>query len=251
MKHALVLASLLAMGLAMPVAAQQKEAAGPRPPYLVTQTEHLIILFEAEESALKSLLPANIKPAAGNVVGINMYRTGPVVGLVPYTASYLWINVDGIDSADGTKGRWMVQGWYGPETVTAALKNYGGLPVQLGVTRYERDGNKVHAVLNVDGASLIDATITVNEEKPAPAAGVLNYPVLGRNLAQPSSSAIVINRIPFTGDSTPATPVSVDFHFRDADAAKVLKPKKLLGAGYFRGTAFTLGVVDVNPTETQ
>ena len=49
----------------------------------------------------------------------------------------------------------------------------------------------------------------------------------------------------------PATPVSVDFHFRDTDAAKVLKPKKLLGAAYFRGTAFTLGVVDVNPIETQ
>ena len=51
--------------------------------------------------------------------------------------------------------------------------------------------------------------------------------------------------------STPATPVSVDFHFRDTDAAKVLKPKRLLGAAHFRGTTFTLGVVDVNPTETQ
>jgi hypothetical protein len=43
----------------------------------------------------------------------------------------------------------------------------------------------------------------------------------------------------------------VDFHFRDTDAAKVLKPKKLLGAAYVRGTAFTLGVVDLNPIETQ
>ena len=251
MRRALFIASILVMALAMPVAAQQKEATVPRPPYLLTQGEHLIILFEAEESALKSLLPAGMKPAAGNVVGLNMYHTGPVVGLAPYTSSYLWINVDGFDSPDGTKGRWMVQGWYGPEPVPSALKNYGGLPVQLGVTRYERDGNKVHAVLNVDGASLIDATITVNEEKPAPAGFVLNYPALGRNLAQPGSSAVVVNRIPVVGEIVPATPVSVDFHFRDTDAAKVLKPKKLLGAGYFRGTAFTLGVVDVNPTETQ
>jgi hypothetical protein len=252
MKHALLLASILVMGLAMPVAAQQqKEVAVPRPPYLVTQTEHLIILFEAEESALKSLLPANMKPAAGNVVGLNMYHTGPVVGLAPYTASYLWINVDGFDSPDGTKGRWMVQGWYGPEPVPAALKNYAGIPVQLGVTRYERDGNRVHAVLNADGANLIDATMTVKEGKPAPAGGVLNYPALGRNLAQPGSSAVVVNRIAFTGEITPATPVSVDFHFRDTDAAKALKPKRLLDAVSVRTTAVALGVVDLNPPETQ
>jgi len=251
MRWALFIASILVLGLAMPVAAQQKEATVPRPPYLLTQGEHLIILFEAEESALKSLLPAGMKPAAGNVVGLNMYHTGPVVGLVPYTSSYLWINVDGFDSPDGTKGRWMVQGWYGPEPVPSALKNYGGFPVQLGVTHYERDGNRVHAMLSVDGANLIDATMTLKEGKPAPVSGLLNYPTLGRNLAQPGSSAVVVNRIPVVGEIVPATPVSVDFHFRDTDAAKALKPKRLLDALSVRTTAAALGVVDLNPQETQ
>ena len=250
MRRALFIASILVMALAMPVAAQQKEATVPRPPYLLTQGEHLIILFEAEESALKSLLPAGIKPAAGNVVGLNMYHTGPVVGLSPYTASYLWINVDGFDSPDGTKGRWMVQGWYGPEPVPSAFKNYGGLPVQLGVTHYERDGNRVHAVLSTDGANLIDATMTLKEAKPAPAGGVLNYLALGRNLAQHGSSAVVVNRIPFAGEIVPATPVSIDFQFRDTDAAKALKPKRLLDALSVKGTA-SVGVVDLNPPETQ
>jgi hypothetical protein len=94
----MLVASILALGLTATAVAQQKEAAAPRPPYLVVGSEHLIVFFEAEESALKSLLPPGVKPAAGNVVGLNMYRTQQVVGLVPYTASYLWINVDGFDS---------------------------------------------------------------------------------------------------------------------------------------------------------
>jgi len=48
-----------------------------------------------------------------------------------------------------------------------------------------------------------------------------------------------------------ATPVSVDFHFRDTDAAKALKPKRLLDALSVKTTAAVLGVVDLNPTETQ
>jgi hypothetical protein len=60
-----------------------------------------------------------------------------------------------------------------------------GLPVQLGVTHYQQDGNRVHAVLSSDWVNLIDATITL-KGGPVPAARVLNYPALGRNLAQPA-----------------------------------------------------------------
>ena len=71
-----------------------------------------------------------------------------------------------------------------------------------------------------------------------------------RNLAQHGSSAVVVNRIPFAGEIVPATPVSIDFQFRDTDAAKALKPKRLLDALSVKGTA-SVGVVDLNPPETQ
>ncbi|MBV8830649.1 MAG: hypothetical protein JO108_15595, partial [Acidobacteriaceae bacterium] len=146
----LVAAALLSASLAVFASADQREASAPsgsseaavptnpRPPYLLSQLDVLTIVFEAEESALKSLLPAGIKPAAGNTVGLNMYRAQQAVGLVPYTASYLWINIDGFDSPDGTKGRWMVQGWYGPEPATTVFRTQMGFPVQVGATGYER-----------------------------------------------------------------------------------------------------------------
>ena len=166
---------------ALPAVAQTNESSGrpapapaaapanPRPPYLVSETEHALIIFEADENALKSLLPPGIKPAASHTVGLNMYRAQQVVGLVPYVASYLWIDVDGFDSPDGTKGRWMAEGWYGPEPMPTVVKTQMGFPVQLGITRPEHTGNRLHAVLNKDGVDLIDATITIKEGNPAPA----------------------------------------------------------------------------------
>jgi hypothetical protein len=165
-----------------------------------------------------------------------MYRTQKAVGLVPYTASYLWIDIDGFDSPDGTKGRWMVQGWYGPEPVPSAIRNYMGLPVQLGVTNYQRDGNRIHAALSSDGVNVIDAIITL-KETPIHRSGFLNYLVLGRNLKYPASSSFVVNRIPGASEITPAAPVSMEFHFRETDAAKGLQPKRLLNALYIKGAA--------------
>jgi acetoacetate decarboxylase len=245
----LLLASIFIMALILPTVAQQGDTTVPQPPYLILKHEHLIILFEAEESALKALLPKGIKAAPGNVVGLNMYRTQEVIGLVPYTAGYLWIDIEGFDSPDGTKGRWMVQGWYGPEPVPSAIRNYMGLPVQLGVTKYQRDDNRVHAALSSDGVNLIDATITL-KDGPIHMGRVLNYPALGRNLTQPApSSGFVVNRIPTFNEITPANPVSLEFHFRETDAAKGLQPRRLLNAFYVTGAALAFGVPE--PTGKQ
>ena len=179
-----------------------------------------------------------------------MYRTGPVVGLPPFTASFIWINIAGPDSPDGTKGRWMVQGWYGPEPVPTALRTHAGLPVQVGTTRLQREGNQLHAVLTSEGADLIDATITVKDEAPAKASGVVNYAVWGQNITTNDSvpqDGIVFNRVPYVGEATPATPVALTLRLRGSDPARVLQPKRLLGASYLRSSGAVLGVVQKAP----
>ncbi len=228
----------------------QVAPADPRPPYLIAQGELLTIAFEADENALKSLLPPGIRPAPGNVIGLNMYRAQQVVGLVPYSGCYLWIDVAGFDSPEGPKGRWMVEGWYAPEPVPTVFKTQTGFPVQLGVTRLEREGNKVHAVLNRDGVDVIDATIAVMDAHPVALGATLNYLTWGPNITAPglpTSSGVVVNRIPAIGEATSATPVAINVRFGDADAAKVLRPKRVLGAAYVKLTASALGFVDATP----
>jgi hypothetical protein len=180
-----------------------------------------------------------------------MYRAD-TVGLVPYNASYLWINVDGLDSPDGSKGRWMVQGWYGPEPVPTAFRTQLGFPVELGETRLEHEGNRIHAVLTRGGTALIDATIALKEGGPAPVGALLNYPVSRQNLsgaaASTAKSDIAVNRIPFTGEVSAASPVSLEFHFGSSDAAKGLTPKRLLDAVSVKGSGFLRGP-DLSPRE--
>ncbi len=179
-----------------------------------------------------------------------MYQA-QTVGLVPYAASYLWINIDGFDSPDGTKGRWMLQGWYGPEPVPTAFRTQLGFPVELGVTQVGREGNRIHATLSSNGPDLIAATIALKEGGPSAAGGVLHYPAWRRNLTGAASTGkpdVVVNRIPFAVEVTAASPVSLEFHFRDTDAAKVLQPKRLLDAFHVKGTAF-LAAPDLSPRE--
>lgn len=248
---AITVGSLRGQAAEPPGANATQAPSSPHPPYLISLA-NLIIVFEADEGALKSVLPPTIKPAAGNTVALNMYRAERVVGLVPYTATYLWINIDGFDSPDGTKGRWMLQGWFGPEPVPTVFRTQLGVPAELGATRLGREGNRIHATLSSNGADLVDAAIALKEGNPIAAGGVLNYPTRRQNLsgdaAQAAKSDIIVNRFPFTGEVTPASPVSMEFHFRNTDAAKALQPKRLLDAFGFKGTVF-VGVPDLNPRE--
>jgi hypothetical protein len=229
---------LLVVQAAEPSGANAAQASStPKPPYLISVTDSLSIVFEADESALKSLLPPNIKPAASNTGGLNMYQAAKVLGLVPYTCSYLWIDIDGFDSPDGTKGRWPVQGWLDPEPVPTAFKSQLGFSTELGVTRFEHEGNRIHATLSSNGANLLDATIALKEGSPSAAGGLVNEFGSRRNLsggvAQGATSDIVVNRVPYTAEVSAASPVSSAFHFRTSDAVKVLQPKRLLAAFHF------------------
>ena len=93
----------------------------PKPPYLISLTDHLGIVFEADESALKSVLPPRFKPAAGNTVGLNMYRAD-MLGLVPLSASYLFINIDGFDGEKAPRG----DGWCNGGMAPSRFRPYSG-----------------------------------------------------------------------------------------------------------------------------
>ena len=69
---------------------------------------------------------------------INIYQTGKSYAFGPYQSAYFWVDIEGFDSPDGTKGRWMLAGVYGPEDkMHVALNEYYCLPVRLGTSRFE------------------------------------------------------------------------------------------------------------------
>src|SRR3954468_8732769 len=101
--------------------------------------------------------------------------------------------IEGYDSSDGIKGRWMLAGVYGPQPKTsAALKTYHGFPVRQGESRLEATADGKRATGSLNGQDLVTAEIKPVPNGCAPGAGVLNYVTMARKTEQ-----IVVNRIPF------------------------------------------------------
>jgi len=221
----------------------------PPPPYLMTEVSMVSIVFEADETAIRELLPPGVEPVPEHTVGISMYVCPQGVGLPPFSATYIPVHVEGFDSPTGSKGYWMVYGFYGPDRVTAALREVFGLPVKLGTTRVERQGDRIRAILTRDGAEMIEATIKLKGESLGKISGIGNFPGIkelpSSQGTQTAVSELIVHRLPWHGEYFPAEPVSLTFKVSDKDPLRKLTPKKLLRASYMSSMTFAFGYVDV------
>ena len=81
-----------------------------------------------DEAAIRKALPPGIEPVKGMTGGINIYSAERGYPMGPYSAVYFYVDIEGFDSPEGIKGRWMLAGAYGPQAKTsAALKAFYGL----------------------------------------------------------------------------------------------------------------------------
>src|SRR4249920_1991722 len=80
------------------------------PPYQMAGTNHVLIGVVWDEAAIRKALPSGITPVKEMTGGINIYQAerGYVIG--QYQSAYFWVDIEGFDSPDGTKGRWMLAG---------------------------------------------------------------------------------------------------------------------------------------------
>ncbi len=116
------LAACLAAGFVVvsaSVPSKAEERVQP-PPYEITGLNAVTVNVIWDDAAIRKALPRGIEPVKGMTGGINIYNTerGYVVG--PYSAAYFWVDIEGFNSPDGVKGRWMLAGVYGPQPKTTA-----------------------------------------------------------------------------------------------------------------------------------
>lgn len=209
----------------------QAQGSLPMPPFQMAATNHVIVGVAWDESVIAKMLPAGIRPVAGAPGAINIYTADRGFGIAPYQAVYFWVDVEGFDSPDGTKGRWMLAGAYGPnDNTSTVLREVYGFPVRNGSARLERTADGKRATGLVGGKEVVVAEVKSSDECGA-AGGLLYYPTVKR----------VVSEIPFAGDWCKAEPVSVNVVAPAGDVFAALKPVKLLWAGEFRNGAFSFG----------
>jgi hypothetical protein len=170
--------------------------------------------------------------------GINIYSAerGYVIG--PYSAAYLWVDIEGFDSPEGVKGRWMLAGAYGPQPKTsAALTAYYGLPVRPGSARFEPTADGKRAVATVDGHDVITAEIKAVPGSCEAAAISVNY-----ESVSPETKQVSVLRIPFVGDACKAEPVSVKITAPPGDPFSAYPISKVVGASDIKNGSFAFTV---------
>ena len=214
---------LLAVGIA--------NAGGPpaAPPYLVAGSNHIIVGVVWEEAAVRRALPAWVTPVEGMTGAINIYQAERGYGLTPYQSAYFWVDVEGYDSPSGVKGRWMLQGVYGPDDKTsAALKEYSGLPVRNGTSRFEQTAEGKSAIGTLNGRDFVTVLIKPSNECEASAV-TLNY-----------LTATGVTEIPAAGTVCKAEPVSATVDAPKGDPFAAFKVAKVIWAIEFKDGAFSI-----------
>jgi len=205
----------------------------PPPPYQ-TKCEGFGLFLSYDEAAVRALLPPGIEPVDEMSGGINVYTADQGYGLAPYSAFYFYVHVKGLDSSDGTKARWMLQGVYGPDArVPAALRKYYGMPVRAGESRLE---TKEASTVGIGALAGQDVVRLVAAPKPATVrsvAGTINFP--GR---LETTREIVVLEMPYIADICDADPVSIDLSAPAGDALNKVMPVKMLGGFAFKNFTF-------------
>ena len=201
------------------------------PPYVVTGLETITTGVTWEEAAIRTALPPGVVPAKEMTGGINIYKAAGGNGFGAYTAAYLWVDLEGLDSSDGTKGRWMLAGIYGSQEVMAVVQEFYGLPVRNGNARYEATAKGLRAVGASAGHDLISVEAEIDMDKCKPGGGSVSY------LSQmPRTKHFILLSDAFWGELCPAQVDSVRIMAPDGDPFAQFKPKSINWAVQFKGS---------------
>jgi hypothetical protein len=207
----------------------------PPPPYQMTGGHGVGIAVVWDEAAIRKALPQGIEPVKAMTGGINIYSVDRASGISAYSAAYFYVDIEGFDSPEGIKGRWMLAGVYGPNAKTsAALKGYSGFPVRTGTSHIDTTGEAKHAVGTLNGQDFVTADVKSVAGSCQPGTSLLNYVTLLPQAEQP-----VVTHIPFVGESCKAEAVSAKITAPPGDAFAAFTIAKVAGAGEFRNASFT------------
>jgi hypothetical protein len=191
-----------------------------------------------DEAAVRKLLPPGVNPTKDLTGGINIYQTERANSIGAYHAAYIWVDVDGYDSPDGAKGRFILVAVGGPsEKVSASLHQFYGFPARVGTSRFEPTPDGKLAVGSFNGQDVIATEVKSHPDACGPAGGMVNYLSVS-----PVTHQLLVDPMPWAGDMCRADPVAVKVMASPSDPfAQVPIIKPIWAAELHNGAiAFTL-----------
>ncbi|MEO1193943.1 MAG: hypothetical protein AAFY02_19460 [Pseudomonadota bacterium] len=221
------------LGLALPAAAETKPA--PPPPYLMKGMDSTLFAVTWEPGTIDHLLPEGITPVEGHAGGINLYSVAQGYGLSPYSSAYFYVSVEGYDSPDGTPGRYVFGGFYGPAAVAEAMVRHYDFKVRDGIAVQLVEDGVTTATAQMQGEPMFSIKVK-NAASDCPAiAGTVNY-------VSPSASGdgMTVLEIPFAGDFCQGEAEGgLEVTAPEGDVLNGPKVAKILAAGHLKNASFS------------
>ncbi len=199
-------------------------------PQLITDARMLYLVWLPEDpSAAAALVPDELTAAEGSPVYINQYvvddagqtsNAASPDGFGAYSLTYLGVDLAGLDTEDGTPGRW----WTHYLNSSPNMNRYAadrGVPVDSGRTTLELDDDTLIATTFADDAPIIRTTARVEVGTPRRTTGQLRY-------ITRVDGELVSGRYPFVGDFAETfEATSVEF-LDPAHGVHALRPREPL-----------------------
>jgi hypothetical protein len=196
-------------------------------PQLIVGARMLYLVWlPADADAAAALVPDELRAASGSPVFMNQYvvddagqtsNAASEDGFGAYSLTYLGVDLAGLDTEDGTPGRWWTH-YFDSSPNMIAYAAAHGVPAGAGETTLELTGETLLATTRLDGVEAIRTTAHVAMGSPVHTSGQLRY--LTR-----VDGALVSGRYPFVMDAAETFEVqSVEFLAGASGSLQALRP---------------------------
>ena len=196
-------------------------------PQLIVGARMLYLVWVPEDpAAAAALVPDELHAAPDAPVFMNQYvvddagQTSGAAsedGFGAYSLTYLGVELEGLDTEDGTPGRWWTHYFDSSENMIRYAAGHG-VPAASGETQLELDDGRLVATTALDGATAIRTTARVEVERLVHGTGQLRY--LTR-----VDGELVSGRYPFVMDAAETFEVeSLEFLGGGPESLQALRP---------------------------
>src|SRR3982750_1530958 len=127
------------------------------PPYQYTNDVVLLIVYEAEEAAIREVLPRELEPLAGNTVAMCFFLCPDVTGIGAHNFTMPCIPVRYGDHT----GQFIPYLYTSTDASLACYREGQGWPAVLGQTEVTDEGGHIQASVVRDGREIIRAVAQV------------------------------------------------------------------------------------------
>lgn len=202
-------------------------------PYQVRCSYFVQVGVEFDEAEVRSALPAAYHPSKSMTGGFCVYRADNGWAITPYSAGFVWIDVDGLDSPAGAKGRCFIAAWYSDKAGAALYRPEGR--VRVGASHpIVSDGTIVTSAGGPEAAAF-RITVRLSGDPPASRSGVHNYVDI-------SQKRRVARTVAYSHNAARVDPVAIEILTEPPPPLRVLRPRRLIGGFQSFDMALTLGV---------